>query len=161
MKLARTDIYPMVYCGGSLGKIAQFNAGDRLEWQDDRKIFVGMSLSLSGGRTHLHKVRQAQADLRSLMHTRKEALDGLELGLKNAYEQLETSRGRWRSTQALIALAQKGYEISKRAYEVGSITLLDLHKSELDLKTARLAFQAAQFDVHSTVVDIRTLIGVW
>jgi outer membrane protein TolC len=159
VKLAKTDRYPMIYCGGSLGRIAQFSAWDRLEWYDDRKVFVGMSLSLPSGRTYLHRMRQAQADLRALTHTRREALDGLELGLKNAYEQLETGRKRLDSTRALVALADKGYEISRKAYEVGSITLLDFQKSEFDLKSARLAFQAAQFEVHSTIVDIQALMG--
>ena len=161
VRLAKTDVYPMIYCGGSLGKIGQFNALDNIAWYNDRKVFVGMSLSVSSGRIHLHKMRQAQADLRSFGHTKNQVLDGLELGLKNAYEQLETSRRRLDSMGSLVALAEKGYEVSKKAYEVGAIALWDFQKSALDLKSSRLAFQAAQFDFHSTVVDIEALIGVF
>ena len=161
VRLAKTDVYPMIYCGGSLGKIGQFNALDNIAWYNDRKVFVGMSLSVSSGRIHLHKMRQAQADLRSFGHTKNQVLDGLELGLKNAYEQLETHRKRLDSMGSLVALAEKGYEVSKKAYEVGAIALWDFQKSALDLKSSRLAFQAAQFDFHSTVVDIKALIGVF
>ncbi len=161
VRLAKTDVYPMIYCGGSLGKITQFNSGDKLEWYNDRSVFIGMSLNFSGGLTHLHKVEQARADLRSFGHTKSQVLDGLELSLKNTYEQLETSRERLDSTRSLVDLAEKGYEISRKAYEVGSITLLDFQKRELEVRSARLAFQAAQFDVHSTIVDIQVLVGMF
>ena len=161
VRLAKTDVYPMIYCGGSLGKIAQFNALNNMDWYDDRKVFIGMSLSFSSGRVHLYKVQQANADLRAFRHTKKQALDGLELGLKNAYEQLETTRKRLGSMYSLVALAEKGYHISKKAYQVGSITLLDFQKSELDLKSSRLALQATQFDFHSTVVDMKALMGIF
>ena len=94
--LAKSDFYPLIFCGGSIGKIYQYNTLDDIEWgdrmYDDRKVFVGMTLNLFNGLKTPQKVRQAEADRFKFVIVKKQAEEGLELAVKNAYEQYELSR---------------------------------------------------------------------
>lgn len=159
IRLVRTDFLPVVYCGGSISKITQWNSGDELDWQDDRKVFVGMSMNLSSGAQRLFKLRQAKADSRAFEQTKVRAMDGLELAARKVWEDLGVARKKLRQSQSLLVLAEKGQDISRKAYEVGTITLLDYQQSEQNLNGARLVVTAARFEFHSAVVDIRALMG--
>ena len=157
VKLTKSNFLPLVYCGGSIGKYARFDAGEKPEWFDDRKVFIGMSLNLFNGGMKVQNVRQARADHNSFRHSMELAEDGLELAVRNACETLETSRGTLVSTRSLLRLAEKGYDVARRSYEVGLSTLLDLEKAEFELKSARMAVNAAQHDFLRTVVNMKRL----
>lgn len=163
--LARTDFYPMVYCGGSLSRISSFDTrrelGNPAYWYYDSRVFVGLNLTLFKGTQRFRKVAQARSDYRSFSHTKQQAEKGLALAVKGLAEKLQTKKEELRSTRGILALAEKGYRISKRAYEVGSRTLLELQKAELELNSARMALAAAQYQYYSTVVDLKMLMGTF
>ncbi|OGS34432.1 MAG: hypothetical protein A2293_16225 [Elusimicrobia bacterium RIFOXYB2_FULL_49_7] len=159
VKLARSDHYPMIYCGASLGKISQFNQGDAMEWYDNQSVFVGMKMNLFNGFTIFQKTRQAQSDKRSYEVNLSLVQDGLDIGLKNAVNQLDVNHKRLESSVTLLKLAEKGYVLAKKAYEVGSKTLVDLNNAEIDWKQAKLAFHASQFGYLSAVIDVKLLLG--
>ncbi len=163
--LAQTDFLPMIYCGGSLSRIASFDTrrelGNSAYWYYDSRVFVGLNLTLFKGTQRFRKVSRARSDYRSFSHVKQQAEKGLELGVKGLAEQLQTQKEELRSTRSILALAEKGYRISKRAYEVGSRTLLELQKAELELNSARMALAAAQYQYYSTVVDLKMLMGTF
>lgn len=159
VKISKSDYLPMVYCGGSLGKITMFDFDDRVNWQDDQKVFLGMSMNLFSGLKRFNKVRQAQSDLRSFEQTKTQAEDGLELATRKAWEDMETAHKKLKQTEVILSLAEKGYNISKKAYEVGSQTFLDFQRAELDFNGARVALNAAKFAYHSAIVDLKVLMG--
>jgi outer membrane protein TolC len=159
VRLEKTNYLPMVYCGGSLAKFGMFNDLNDIEWYDDQKVFVGLTVNLSSGGTRLNKLRQAQSDYRRFVLTREQTVDGLEIAVRNASEKLETSRAQLASARALVAMAERAYGLSKKAYEIGSMTLLELQQREIDLKNARMALNAAQFGFHSSVIDLKLLMG--
>jgi len=161
--VSKSDYWPMVYAGASVGKIFQYNSAKNIDFtnknNNDAKISAGVSWTLFSGARRMQKVKQARADRETFDITRKQAIDGLELAVNNAYQQIETARKQLASAQALLKLAEKGYAISKTAYEVGTITLVDFQKRELDLASARIAHNAAKFAFHSAVVDMKVLTG--
>jgi len=157
--LVKSDYLPIVYCGGSISKITQFNFDDKVYWQDDQRLYIGLTYTLFSGMQRLQKIRQAKSDVYSIDQTRQLAIEGLELATRNAWEDLETSRRRLRQAESLCALAQKAYTVSKKAYELGSIKLIDLQDSEQKFNGAHIALNAAQFTFHSAVVDMRVLLG--
>lgn len=163
VKLQKSDFYPMVYCGASVGKILMFDGFDDIDWsregQNDGSVFVGANYTLFNGMKRLRKIRQAKEDVRAFRLTREHTTDMLELGVRNAWERLETSREQLNSSRALVTLAEKAYSLSKRAYEVGSMTLSDLQQRQLDLNGAKLALNASQFAFESAALDLQLLIG--
>ena len=55
--------------------------------------------------------------------------------------------------------SEKAYSVSKKAYELGGITLLDFQDSEHKVNGARIAHNAALFEFYNAVVDMRLLLG--
>jgi outer membrane protein TolC len=163
VSLAKSDYLPLVYCGGSTGKIYQFDKDKPLDWSaegaSDTKVFIGMSMKLFNGGQRMQKVTQARADERTMELTKEQAEKGLELATVNAYEALQTMHQQLEAVQSILALAQKGYDISKKAYEVGSITVLQFQDSELQLNQSKLAYNAALMGYNNAVIDMKVLTG--
>ncbi len=159
VKIAKSDYLPLVYCGGSISKITQFNPEDDVVWQNDQKVFIGLSYNLFHGLQRHQKIKQAKSDARSIEQSRELAIEGLELMARNAWESLETSRKKLAQSKSLLALAEKAYNISKKAYELGGITLLDFQDSEQKVNGARIANSAALFEFYNAVIDMRLLMG--
>jgi outer membrane protein TolC len=157
--MKKTDYLPMLYCGGSVGKFGIFNEIDAIEWQDDQKVFIGLSLTLFSGFQRHHAISQARAERNSFRITYREVVDNLEIAVHDAYEKVETNREQLRSARALVELAETGYSLSQEAYEVGMMTLLEMQQKEVDMKNARLAYNSAQFAFNSAVIDLKLLLG--
>ncbi len=162
VKLQWTDYFPLVYCGTSVGRYLIFDDVSEIDWDDgqnDIRLFVGAELTLFSGLKRLRKIRQAKEDLHSFRLTKEQTVDGLELGVRDAWERVQIGREQLNSARALVALAEKGYALAKKSYEVGQITLTEMQQRELDLNGARIALNAAQFEFHSAVLDLQLLMG--
>ncbi|MBN1604127.1 MAG: TolC family protein [Chitinispirillaceae bacterium] len=162
VELAKSDFYPMVYAGGSFGKISQFNNFDELKdvgLGNDWKVFAGLSMDLFTGFRRSQKLNQARTDNQKFVLTKEEAKDGLVLATKNAYEQVTLSKDRLKATRSVLVLAEKGYSIAKKAYEVGSKTFLDVQNAEFELNRAKIALSAAKFAFHTALIDLKLLMG--
>ena len=162
VQLAITEMYPVVYAGASVGKIGQFEGfGDisRAHWGDDRKIFIGLSWTLFSGLSRNQKIRQAKADRDMFSLSEQQIVEALELAARNAYEQVVINRDRLSSMQSVINLAEKGYSIAKKAYEVGSKTLLDVQNAEHQLNSAKIGYNSALFAFHCAVVNLKLLMA--
>lgn len=160
VKLVKSDYYPIVYCGGSINKISQFNADDNdIAWHNDQKLFVGINYTLFSAGQRYQRIRQTQSDLRSFQQVKAQTVEQLELATRNVWEELQTARKRLALTQSVLTMAEKGHIISKKAYEVGQITLYDFQKSEQELNDAHVKFNGALFAFHSTVVDMKLLLA--
>lgn len=163
VKLSKTDFLPMVYCGAKLNKYLMFEGVDDIEWDtpssSDRAVFVGASYTLFNGLQRRQKVKQAKENLLSYELTREQAVDGLEIALRSAWEAMQTNREQLTNVRAMVSLARKGYELTKKAYELGTSTLVDLQQAELKLKGAQMAENAALFAFHSAVLDLKMLMG--
>jgi OMF family outer membrane factor len=159
VKLAKSDHYPLIAAQASVGKLSQFNSGEDLTWYDDRKISVFMTVNLFSGFGISEKVKQAKYDRTNFTYTMKQVQDGLEVGLRAACENLSVNREKVAMTGSLVKMAEKGLDIRTKMYDLGAATLTELQKTELDLKNARMAHNAALFSYYSSVVDVKLLIG--
>ena len=88
-----------------------------------------------------------------------EALEGLELKLKTVYERVVTSRERLQSTESIVRLADKGYSVAYRSFQVGQSSLIELRNAELELNRARTAHNATLFAYHSALIELKVLMG--
>ena len=62
-------------------------------------------------------------------------------------------------SKSLLALAEKAYNVSKKAYELGGITRLEFQDSEHKVNGARIAHNAALFEFYNAEIDMRLLMG--
>jgi OMF family outer membrane factor len=159
VELSKSDFYPLVFAGGSFGKISQFNNVDEFELFSDWKVYAGVSMDLFTGFRRNQKLNQARVDNQKFVLSKKEAKDGLQLATKNAYAQVILSKDRLEATKSVLVLAEKGHSIAKKAYEVGSKTFLDVQNAEFELNRAKIASSAAKFAFHTALIDLKLLMG--
>ncbi|MBL8027193.1 MAG: TolC family protein [Fibrobacteres bacterium] len=159
VKLAKSDHYPMIAAQASVGKLSMFNSDEEIVWYDDQKIAVVMTLNLFSGFGITQKIKQARIDKTNFEYTMKQVQDGLEIGLRGACENLAVNREKIESVNALLKIAEKGLEIQKKMYDLGAATLTDLQKTEIDLKNAKIAYNASLFGYYSSMIDIKILLG--
>ena len=135
---------------------------DRMEsgiWGNDCKVAVGFSWELFSGATRRQRVIQKSKDLEMYLLTKKQAVDGLELATRNAFEKVTVSKRRFESMTNVLALAQKGFSIAKKSFEVGSGSQLDMQNAELEYNKARLAYNAVLFSYNQSLIELRQLTG--
>ena len=159
VNLARTDYLPLVYAGGSLSRIGQFDDPNSSRWGNDQKVFVGLSWELFSGFTRRHKLRQKAADRDMFLLTKKQAIEGLELATRNAYEKVRVNRKRYLAMSGVITLAEKGYTIAKKSFEIGSGTQIDMQNAEFELNKSRLAGNALLLGYNSALIELKLLLG--
>jgi outer membrane protein TolC len=158
-KMARGAFFPRLSVGAALGKVALYERGEAGRWEDDRRVFATLTLNLFDGFGTAQRLRQALARQRRFSHQKEQVYDSLELAVQAAWEKVGTNRRVLDKSKALLELAEKAYGASRDAYEVGAATQLDLQRSELELRSARLVLNESQFAYHSAVVDLRVLMG--
>jgi len=163
VKLGKTDYLPLVFAGASVTRINMFDdildEGWFTDEQYDSKVYVGATLTLFDGTKREQKLRQAQADYRIFEQQRAEAIDKLELALRDTYGKYQSNRANVRSARTLRDLAQRGYDVAAEMYEAQALSQLELRQKELDLNNARLALNAALYELQSTIISLQLLMG--
>ncbi len=164
VNLAKTDFRPLVYAGATFSRIGQFSGFEDMNtgenWYNDQKLFVGMNWTLFSGLQRSQKLRQAEMD-RSIAHlNQQQIIEELELAVKATYEQVMVNKNRLESVASVLALAQKGYDLSAKAYDVGQRTIIDMRNAELELSRAYTSYSAVQFAYLKAVVELKMLMGV-
>jgi outer membrane protein TolC len=105
-------------------------------------------------------IQKAQ-DREMFILSKKQAAEGLELAARNAYEKVTVNKSRYSSMSNVVALAEKGYKIAKKSFEVGSSTQLDIQNAELEYNKSRLAFNAALLGYNLALIELKQLIGLF
>ncbi len=162
VKIARGEFFPTVYAGASINGYGFFDKASDISdpgLGNEGKLYAGLSWDIFTGLSRLYKLRQAEAQREQFRISQQQIIEGLELQARNAYEQVEQSKNNLLSTRSLIRLAEKRYLIAKKAFEVGSKTILDLQNAEFELNNAKMSLNAALFSFQSAIISLRLLMG--
>jgi len=160
IKLAKTEYRPLVYASGSYSRIGMFDGFDgNTLWGNDCKVAVGISMELFSGFIRRQKISQKVEERNMFVLSRKQATEALELATLNAFEKVPVSANRYRSMSSVTALAQKGYLIAKKSFEIGSGTQLDMQNAELEYNRSRLACNAALLGFNLAHIELKELMG--
>lgn len=162
IELGKTEFYPTVYGGGSIGKIGQFDGLNDLSnanWGNDLKVYIGLTWNIFTGLSRNYKLRQATLDAEIFQISEQAIMEDLELQTRNAYELVILSRDNLVASRSLITLAEKSYSIAQKAYEIGSRTLLELQDTELKLNQARIGLNTALYQFHVAVISLKLLMA--
>lgn len=162
INLAKADYLPILYGGGTVGRIGQFaryETPDDIRWGNDQSVFVGLSWTLFSGFTRQQEIRQKIIERDQLRLSQQEQFEKLELEARSTYENIMISKERLLILEKMVGIAEKEYSVAKKACKVGSATLFDMQGAELDLNTARLQYSETLYEFHVAVVDFRFLIG--
>lgn len=103
--------------------------------------YVGLSLSIPifSGTKRLQAVKQSKVQLEQARLMQQETERNLRVAIKSCLFTMENSMNSFYAAQSAVESAQKGYDISSNAYQVGRSTLIELNDALLALAQSELA----------------------
>lgn len=162
VQIIRTDFYPTVQAGATLSGFGTFDGAKELNNPNlghDRKVYIGLNWNIFTGLSRIQRLHQAEADKAMFQLSERQLVENFELQTRNAYEQVILNRNNLLQSKSLIRLAEKGYSVAKKAYEVGSKTLLDVQNAEFELNNSKISLSEALFYYQCAIVSLRLLMG--
>ncbi|NLE02511.1 MAG: TolC family protein [Fibrobacter sp.] len=162
IQLAKCEFYPSVYAGASLGGMGLFDHISNVSntnWGTDHKFFIGVNWNIFTGLRRNQKVAQAEIERELFQISEQKIFENMELQTRKAFDQVTNSFEQLHTFKSLQKIAEKGLEIAKKAYEVGSKTLLDVQNAEHQLNSAKVAFNAAQYNYHIAIINLKLLMS--
>ena len=161
LKLINTQHLPMLSATGSY--IYQTQAEDfkfkDYTWIGSASVGLQLTVPIFSGMTKVNQAKQVELSIKSLEIQRDYAKDGINLQVKSATNMMKAAKEQLAVNKDAIKQAERGYEIAKVRYQVGSGTILELNDSELSLTQSKLNYQQSLFNFLSAQANFEKVMG--
>ncbi|MBP6428881.1 MAG: TolC family protein [Bacteroidales bacterium] len=161
LKVINTQHLPMLSANGSYiyqTQAENFKFKD-YTWIGSASVGLQLTVPLFAGMTKVNQAKQVEMAIKGLEIQREYAKDGLNLQVKAAINSMNAAKEQLIVNKDAIKQAQRGYEIAKVRYQVGSGTILELNDSELSLTQASLNLQQSLFNFLSSQANLEKVMG--
>jgi outer membrane protein TolC len=161
LELYRAQYYPTIALTGNYMYMSMnndFRFGD-YRWNPYSTVGLSISIPLFDGFKKRSDVRQTRVSLEQMKWQREDIVRNLRLAVDNSVNNMTNYVEQVISTRDVVAQAQKGYEISRKLYDTGMGTLLDLNNAQLGLTQASLAFNQAIYNFLASKADLDKTLG--
>lgn len=131
------------------------------EANKDQALVAGISIPFGGRSRNTGGIAEAQANLSELNVKEDELRVGYETSLFVLYQEMQHSFHQvdvYRND--IIPLLEKALKETRRAYNLGRYSYLELRSVQTELLTARNELVEASVDVHSKGIEIERLTGL-
>jgi outer membrane protein len=129
------------------------------KWFPMSTLGVSLSIPIFQGGTKYYKEKQIKVQMNELDFQKANLERGIQLQAITFMENIKKSLKKIESNKEGLRQAEKAVSISKKMYEVGSSTYLDLSNSELNFIQAGLMYNQSIFDYLSAKSDLEKLLG--
>jgi outer membrane protein TolC len=129
------------------------------KWFPMSTFGVSLSIPIFQGGSKYYKGKQIKVQLNELDFQKSNLERGLQLQAITFMDNIKKSLKKIESNKEGLRQAEKAVSISKKMYEVGSSTFLDMSNSELAYIQAGLMFNQSIFDYLSAKSDLEKLLG--
>lgn len=122
---------------------------------------AGLSLSIpifQGGARH-YKAKQLQVQVKALEDQREQLKRSIELQAITFSDNMIKAIEKLESARKAVVQAEKALKISKKMYEIGAGTYLDLANAELGFVQSGLSYNQAIYDFLSAKADLEKVLG--
>lgn len=161
LKLINTQYYPTLTAMGSY--MYQTQAEDfkfnNYTWIGSASVGLQLSVPIFNGFTKLYQAKQVKLAIKGLEIQRGYAEEGINLQVKSALNTMKAAREQLIVNKDAINQANRGYDIAKVRYQVGSGTILELNDSELSLTQSKLNYQQSLYDFLSAQANLEKVMG--
>ncbi len=135
------------------------NDGVDLKWFPTSGAAIQLSIPIFQGGARVYKQKQLKIQIDELKDQRDNLRRSLEMQALNYLDNIKKALEKIESNKEGLRQAEKAVSISKKMYEVGSSTYLDLSNSELNYIQAGLSYNQSIFDYLSAKADLEKLLG--
>ena len=162
LELYKAQYLPTIAISGNYVYMSMnndFKFGD-YQWNPYSTIGVSVSIPIFDGFKKANDIRQTRASLIQMQWQREDIVRNLKLAINSNVNNMTNYVEQVFSTKDVFAEAQKGYEISRKLYDTGMGTLLDMNTAQLGMMQARLAFAQAIYNFLTSKADLDKLLGM-
>jgi TolC family type I secretion outer membrane protein len=138
----------------------EINSESFSETGDNYMLGAVMRLNLFSGERISGKTREARALLKKIRAVNNELKLGINLQVRQAYYQAESSLKRIKAAQASVTEAEENLRIVRKRYENGLLTIVSLMDAESALKQASTSRLKALHDYNVSLVQLKLAAGI-
>ncbi|MDH6304878.1 outer membrane protein [Parabacteroides sp. PF5-5] len=135
-----------------------FKFGD-YKWNPYSTVGVSLTIPIFSGGSRYHKVKQTQVSIHQLQLQRDDTERNLQLAVKQQLDNMNTCMKQFNAAQKGVEQAERGYEISRKRYDTGAGTQLEMNDSELGLTQARLNLNQSIYSYMVAKSDLEKITG--
>jgi outer membrane protein TolC len=128
-------------------------------WNPYSMIGFSLSIPIFSGGSRLNKVNQTKVSINQLEWQRQDIERNLQLAVKQYKDNMSSCIKRFDAAQKGVEQAERGYTISRKRYDTGAGTLLEVNDSELALTQARLNFNQSIYEYMVAKSDLEKTLG--
>jgi len=161
LKLVNTQHLPMLSATGSYiyqSQAEDFKMSD-YNWVGSASIGLQLTVPLFAGMTKVNQAKQLKLSINELQLSREYAKEGINLQVQSAINSMNTAKEQLIVNKDAIKQAQRGYDIAKVRYQVGSGTILELNDSELSLTQSNLNYQQSLYKFLTSEANLEKVMG--
>jgi len=163
LKIHEASLLPVLAASFNYQFMSMANDSNTLtkgqKWFPMSTLGVSLSVPIFQGGTKYYKAKQIKVQLNELDFQKANLERGIQLQAITFMDNIKKSLKKIESNKDGLRQAEKAVSISRKMYEVGSSTYLDLSNSELAYIQAGLMYNQSIFDYLSAKSDLEKLLG--
>ncbi|MFT3754201.1 MAG: TolC family protein [Paludibacter sp.] len=159
LKIQKAGWWPTLAASFNYAYMSMANDNVELKWFPTSTAAVQLSIPIFQGGARLYKEKQLKIQKEQLKDQRDNLRRGLEMQAISCLDNIKKAMEKIESNKEGLRQAEKAVAISKKLYEVGAGTYLDLSNSELAYIQAGLMYNQSIFDYLSAKSDLEKLLG--
>lgn len=160
-KINRLGYIPTLALSLSAGYQAfatEFNPFDA-DYFGNTTLALSLNWTIFDGGSKYMKTRQNKLSIENMETRREDLVRQLELSVTNSLNNIETSAEQVVSDKENVYQAEKAYAISRKRYDIGSGTMLEMTSSESSLLAARLQYVQSIYNFLSARATLEATLG--
>jgi outer membrane protein TolC len=129
------------------------------KWVGSAQVGLQLSIPIFSGLSVVNQTKQAKIAIQELELQKSYVIDGMDLQIRSAIDNMKASNEQLIANQDAIAQAERGYEIAKVRYQTGTGTILELNDSELSMTQAKLNYQQSLYNFLTAQSNLDKVMG--
>jgi outer membrane protein TolC len=130
------------------------------KWNPYSTVGLSVSFPLFDGFKRRSEIRQTKVTIDQMKYQREDMVRNLTLAVKNGVSSMTNYVEQVFSTRGVVKQAQKGYDISRKRYDTGMGTLLELNDAQVAHIQASLSYNQAIYNYLSSQTDLAKTLGL-
>ena len=128
-------------------------------WFPYSYIAIGLNVPITSWAGTAYKIKSSQLNIKTLEDQKKYLEDNLKISMLNSINQINHAVEELESNKNTMLLAEKVYNITKKQYEVGLATWLDINSVELALTSSQLAYYQSVYNYLLAYTNLEKILG--
>ncbi len=160
-KVQRSQRLPSLFASGAIGYMAMEKRLNVFEynWRSFSNAGLTLSIPIFEGMAKSHREKQTRIAIDAMKMQREEAERNLTLAYVSQNEEIRKTMKQIASNKEGMAMADQGYMIALKRYEVGSGSFIELNDAELAALQSKLTYNQALHDYLIAKNNLESLLG--